>query len=102
MTARRRPEEKRSETRRRVPTCRIAWTRPDGTKAFGGWVSDVAESSVSFVTPKRDTPRPGESIELTFDVGTSAEHYQSVLVARTAPHDRFFSLVACQTIRGEG
>jgi hypothetical protein len=54
------------------------------------------------VTPKRDTPRPGESIELTFDVGTSAEHYQSVLVARTAPHDRFFSLVACQTIRGEG
>jgi len=102
MTTSRPKREQRSEVRRRIPTCRIAWTRPDATHAFSGWVSDMADSSVSFVTPTRDTPKPGEAIELTFDVGTAAEHYQSVQVARTAPHDRFFSLVACERLMCEG
>ena len=94
--------EQRSEVRRRVPTYRIAWTRSDATHAFTGWVSDIAETSVSFVTPTRDTPKRGEALELTFDVGTKAERYQSVQVARTAPHDRFFSIVACQKLPGQG
>ena len=45
---------------------------------------------------------PGEAIELTFDVGTKVERYQAVQVARTAPHDRFFSIVACQKLPGRG
>ncbi len=102
MTRSRPRGDQRLEVRRRVPTYRIAWTRPDATHAFTGWVSDVAESSVSFVTPTRVMPKRGEAIELTFDVGTKAERYQSAQVARTAPHDRFFSLVACQKMPGEG
>ena len=102
MTMSGQTSEQRSEVRRRVPTSRIAWTRLDATRAFTGWVSDIAESSVSFVTPTRDTPRPGEAIELTFDVGTEVERYQAVQVARTAPHDRFFSIVACQKLPGRG
>jgi hypothetical protein len=102
MTISRRKGEQRSEVRRRVPTCRIAWTRPDATHAFTGWISDVADSSVSFVTPTRDIPKPGEAIELTFDAGMQNERYRAVQVARTAPYDRFFSVVACQNVTGLG
>lgn len=102
MTTSGRKGEQRSEVRRHVATSRIAWTRPDAAKAFTGWVSEIAESSVSFVTPTRDIPRPGEALELTFDVGTQVERYQFVQVARTARHDRFFSIVACQKMPGEG
>ena len=89
--------EGRSEVRQPAATNRISWTREDATETYTGWVSDVATSSIAFVPPTRYQPAPGEAIELTFNAGSQSPHYQRVRVARTTPHDRYFSLVACQT-----
>ncbi len=88
--------ERRSEVRRRAPARHISWTPENATRTYTAWVSDVAESSIAFVTPTRDRPAPGEAIELTFDPGGSAPRYREVRVARTAPYDRFFSIVGCR------
>ena len=97
MTELNQKEERRSEVRRRAPAERISWTREDAAKISTGWVSDVATSSISFVTPTRDLPMPGETIELTLNSSGQIPRHRSVRVARTAPHDRLFSLVACHT-----
>ena len=89
-------QERRSEVRQRVPANRISWTRENAAKAFTGWVSDVATSNIAFVTPTRDQPTLGEMIELTLDPQSRSPRHRSVRVTRTAPHDRFFSLVACR------
>ena len=90
-------QERRSEGRRRCAPTRIAWARDDATRTCTGWVSDVATCSIAFLTPTRDLPAPGEVIELTLNAGSPLPQHHSVRVARTTPHDRFFSLVACRT-----
>lgn len=97
MTEPGRNEERRSEVRRRARAERISWARKDAAKTSTGWVSDVSTSGISFVTPTRDLPAPGEAIELTLNAGGRSPRHQSVRVARTAPRDRLFSLVACRT-----
>ena len=69
MTVRMCLQDRRLEERRHVPVKRIAWMRADPSKAFTGWVSDTATSSLAFVTPTRDQPSAGEEIELTIGVG---------------------------------
>lgn len=98
MTESKSRQERRSEVRRRAPAARISWTREDAARTCSGWVNDVAPSSISFVTPNRDLPAPGEAIELTWNAGGPSPQYHSLRVARTAPHDRLFSLVACRTL----
>ncbi len=89
--------ERRSQPRRPAPAKRVSWARPDAPKTCTGWISDVAESSVAFVTPRRDTPTVGEAIDLTLDTGRRSQRHRVAQVARTAPHDRYFNLVACRT-----
>ena len=89
-------QEQRSEMRRRAPADRLSWTRENATKTFTGWVSDVATSSIAFVTPTRDRPDLGEAIELTLDSGSQYPRRRAVRVARTALHDGLFSIVACR------
>ena|GEM_PF-5139992 len=91
-----RQPERRSEVRGRAPAERIAWAREDATRTNAGWVNDVAESGIAFVTPARDRPSPGELIELTFDPGGPSPRHRLVRVARIAPYDRFFSVVGCR------
>lgn len=97
MTELSQKEERRSEVRKRAPAERISWAKEDATKTSTGWVSDVATSSISFVTPTRDLPVPGETIELTLNGNGPLPLHRSVRVTRTAPHDRLFSLVTCRT-----
>ena len=97
MTESWQPLERRSEPRRVVAARRVSWAREDATRTCTGWVSDVATSSVAFVTPTRDRPAPGEAIVLTLDAGGRSPRHHSVRVVRTEPHDRLFSLVACRT-----
>ncbi len=97
MTELNRKEERRCDLRQGAPAERIWWAREDAAKTSTGWVSDVATSSISFITPTRDLPVPGEAIELTLHAGSRLPQHRSVRVARTAPHDRLFSLVACHT-----
>jgi len=89
-------DERRGEIRRSAPTERISWVGDNATKTNAGWVNDLAESSMAFVTPTRDLPSPGDNIEVTFGTDGPSALRQSVLVVRTAPYDRFFSMVACQ------
>ena len=96
MTDSRPRREARSEARQPAATNRISWMREDASEAYSGWVSDVATSSIAFVTPTRYQPASGEAIVLTFDAGSQSPQYRSVRVVRTAPHDRFLSLVACR------
>ncbi|MGB2984956.1 MAG: hypothetical protein WBE26_03655 [Phycisphaerae bacterium] len=90
-------QERRSEVRRCAPATRVSWAREDATKTCTGWVSDIATSSISFVTPTRDRPTPGEPIELTLNAGSQLPQHHAVRVARTESHDQLFSLVACRT-----
>ena len=90
------PDERRREVRRAAPTERIAWAREQATRTCAGWVSNVAASSIAFVTPTRDRPRPGETIELTFSPESESPLHTRARVVRTGPHDRFFSVVACR------
>ena len=90
-------EERRSEVRLPASAERISWARKDAVSTTGGWLSDVATSSISFVTPTRDSPVPGDAIELTLNASGRSPQHRSVRVARTAPHDRLLSLVACRT-----
>lgn len=96
MTESRREQERRSEGRRCAPAHRISWTRENATRTCTGWVSNVAASGIAFVTPTRDQPAPGEAIELTFDPGSRSPRHRRVRVARTAPYDRFMSIVGCR------
>ena len=85
--------ERRLEARRHAPAERISWVREDATRANAGWVNDVAESGIAFVTPARDQPSPGELIELTFNPGGPSPRHRLVRVARFGPYDSFFSVV---------
>lgn len=89
--------ERRSELRRRAPATRISWAREGAAKICTGWVSDVATSSIAFVTPTREKPNPGETILLTLKAGSRSPQHHTVRVAHTSPHDQLFSLVACRT-----
>ncbi len=89
--------ERRSEVRRRAPATRISWAREDAANICTGWVSDIATSSIAFVTPTREKPNPGEMILLTLNAGSRSPQHRMVQVARTSPHDQLFSLVACRT-----
>ena len=88
--------ERRGEIRRSAPAERISWVGDSATKTNAGWVNDLADSSMAFVTPTRDMPSPGDTIEVTFGTDGPSALRQSVLVVRTAAYDRFFSTVACQ------
>lgn len=90
-------DERRSEIRRRAPATRISWAREGAAKTCTGWVSDVAASSIAFVTPTREKPSAGEVIELTLGATGRSPQHRSVRVAHTLPHDQLFSLVACRT-----
>ena len=93
--------ERRLEVRRRAPAERISWAREDATGTNAGWVNDVAESGIAFVTPSRDQPSPGELIELTFNPRGPSPRHRLVRVARIAPYDRFFSVVGCRNKTAE-
>ena len=88
--------ERRCEVRRPAPANHVAWAQEQATSTHPGWVNDVAASSISFVTPKRDRPSPGQAIELTFDPGSPSPRHRLVRVVRADPYDRFFSIVGCR------
>ena len=88
--------ERRSEARHRAPTNHISWAQENASGTHPGWLNDVAASSIAFVTSRRDQPSPGEAIELTFTPGGPCPQRRLVRVVRTAPYDRFFSLVGCR------
>ena len=96
MTGPRCQQERRAEVRRGAPADRLSWMRDQATRMHTGWVNDVAASSIAFVTPTRDKPSPGEAVELTFGTGSRAPQHRWVRVTRTAPYDRFFSLIGCR------
>ena len=88
--------ERRREPRRHAPANRISWTREGATETVSGWVSDVAESSIAFVTPARHHLVAGEPIALTLHAGTPSEQHRYVRVVRTSRYDGFFSVVGCR------
>ncbi len=99
MTESKQTANRRAEARRRTSPDRIVWTRETAGETHSAWLSDVAASSVAFLTPTRHQPLPGEQIELTFRPQDPSQQYQSVRVVRAAPFDRFFSLiVACSAL----
>jgi len=87
--------ERRSEVRQTTPADRISWVRERATRTCAGWVSNVSPSGIALIAPTRDRPTPGERIELTFDPESRAPRYKRVQVVRTAPYDRFFSVIGC-------
>ena len=89
--------ERRSETRHGPAPERISWAHMHAERICTAWIRDVAASSLAFLTPTRDEPAPGETLELTFGAGGPSPQHLRMRVARTSPYDRFFSLVACQT-----
>lgn len=96
MTNARHQQDKRSEVRYRAPADRVSWTGETATRTVAGWVSNVATSGIAFVTPTREQPAPGETIEVTFGAGGPTPQHRTVRVAHTAPYDRFFSVVGCR------
>ena len=93
-------QDRRSQPRRRTPANRVSWTRENADRVCTGWVSDVATSSVAFVTATRDQPAPGEALELTLGATGPHPQYRHVRVARLAPFDSRFTLVACRDAVG--
>ncbi|MFH1749151.1 MAG: hypothetical protein ABIG44_19130 [Planctomycetota bacterium] len=96
MTSTRDQAERRTEPRHQVPARRISWATDDARQIHAGWIRDVATSSIGFVTPTRDRPASGQVLELTFEPGGPAPQYQRTRVMRTAPCDRYFSVVGCR------
>ncbi|MGB2988133.1 MAG: hypothetical protein WBE26_19875 [Phycisphaerae bacterium] len=94
-------QERRSEMRHHTSQDRLSWVREKEDVSHTGWVSNVAESSIAFVTPTRDQPTPGEAIELTFGFGSQSRQHQRVRVTRTVPYDQFFSIVGCRSESAE-
>lgn len=89
-------DDRRAEARREIGTPRITWTRPKTAGIHTGWVSDVAKTSVTFVTPTRDRPTPGEAINLAPATAAPIPLHKSVQVVRVSPFDRYFSVVGCR------
>ena len=90
-------KERRAESRQQSPSVRIAWARDRATRTCGGWVRDVAASGIAFTAPTRDRLVPGQAIDLTFDPGGPDQQHRRVRVVRTAPDDRFFSVIGCKS-----
>jgi len=88
--------ERRAEVRCAGVAERIRWAREDAGSTHTGWVNDTSRNGVTFITPRRDQPSPGEHIELTFGVGGRAPQHTAAEVLRAEPYDRYFSLVACK------
>ncbi len=97
MTGHTQQSERRGEVRRPNTADHICWTRETANQTFNGWISDVASTSLSFLTATRDRPNPGETIDLTIGSGGHAPRHQAVTVVRAAPYDQYFSLVGCRS-----
>ena len=93
-------QDRRSQPRRRTPADRVNWTRENADRVCTGFGSDVATSSIAFVTATRDQPALGEALELTLNAGGPRPQYRHVRVARLAPFDSRFTLVACRDAVG--
>ena len=89
--------ERRLEPRWPVPADHIAWAPRNATRTYAGWLSNVGASSVAFVAPTRERPLPGDTIELRLSAAGQSPRHRVVRVARTAPYDRFFSLIGCRS-----
>jgi hypothetical protein len=89
--------EQRVRVRQSAPAKRISWVQKDASRTHVGWVNDADTAGIAFVTPTRDKPSPGESIELTFGPQGPSPRHSRVRVIHTTPYDRFFSIVGCQT-----
>ncbi|MBN1489814.1 MAG: PilZ domain-containing protein [Phycisphaerae bacterium] len=88
--------ERRRAERRVGPPVRIAWEGVDFECTHSGWINDESAVGVAFVTSTRTEPAPGDEIELTYGAGTRSPRYRTARVVRTAPYDRYFSVVGCQ------
>jgi hypothetical protein len=97
MTGSSPPKERRAETRQPSPPVRIAWARDRAAQTCGGWVRNVASSGIAFTAPTRDRLVPGQTIDLTFDPGGPDQRHRRLRVVRTAPDDRFFSVIGCKS-----
>ena len=86
---------RRAEPRTPAISRRLAWSRAGAAMTATGWVKDISPFGIAFVTRTQDRPAPGEAIDLTIGSATPSPRYRRVRVARTAPFDRFFSLVGC-------
>lgn len=94
LVERRGDADRRREERHPVGG-RIHWTRAGRSLAFTGWLSDVSDSSVSFISSSRNSLRPGEEIEVTKDSGGLPPHFQ---IIRITPFDEKLSLIACRAM----
>lgn len=91
MVDRRTRQDRRRENRR-VVAGRILWNRPGRRVNYIGWLSDVSNSSASFITAQSCRPAVGEHVEL---MGNNNKSRQC-RVTRTAAYDARLSLVACE------
>lgn len=89
--------EQRREPRRHVNAVRLNWRDGREEKVRTGWVSDVAVAGIGFVTPTRDRPAPGETLELTVAPTSPSPRGYTVRVVHTSPYDGLFTLVGCRT-----
>ena len=85
--------DRRSEPRRYCCAKRISWRAPAGAKGVQGWLNDVSESGLGFLTHRFFLPEVGDEIEVTCD---DEPTMCRVLHVRSA--DCTFSLVGCRKI----
>ncbi len=91
MLAGSRRPDRRSEVRH-CRAGRITWRRQADLGELGGWLSDAARSSISFVAGAEVRPVVGERIEIRDAAGRTRRGR----VARTAPYGPRLALVAAR------
>lgn len=82
-------------TSMRVPCCgeRLEW-KPEGRRrARRGWLNDVSDGGVSFLTEQKRTPCAGQTVEVSTDRNGEPMLCE---VVRVIPEGEDLALVACR------
>jgi hypothetical protein len=86
--------DRRSEPRRYCCAQRIRWTAVAGGNGVHGWLNDVSDSGLGFLTHRFICPAVGDEIEVVCD-----DEPVVCRVLHVGAADSTFSLVGCRKIK---